>query len=846
MRATVEDLFAELIELAPAERDAVLRLHPEASPTVRREVLELIADCETAERQLLPAAGRLAPEGGLRVGDTVGDYELETRIGAGGMGEVWLAKRSAGDFEHRVALKVVDASPGLTARFLQERRILAGLQHPNIAQLLDGGLTAGGQPYMALEYVAGEAITSYCERQALGTEARLRLFLKVCSAVDYAHRNLVVHRDLKPANILVDGDGEVKLLDFGIAKWMKQDHSLTIAGRSPFTPDYASPEQIRGEAITTATDIYSLGAILYELLRGRGPHELAQYTPHELTEVICHRPAPALGLGNDLDAVAAQALHKEPERRYRSVAALAADVESFLEHRPVHARGDSLWYRGGKFVRRHAVATVAAVLAVASLGVGLGVATWQARRAERRFGEVRKLARTVLFDFDEKIRTLPGATPARALLSRTAVEYLDQLAKDATGDDLLRKELAAAYEKVADVQGEPGRPNLGQRKNAAANYEKAEKMTADPLAQARLKLKRHAILGTRALLEVALGAAEQAYRNQPGETAAVKLLFDALLAAGLSQANRSEFEAALMFYQRAEGLLAKEGETGVRVGLLLRRGDAQLRNGDAVAALATLSEARELNQQALSDKPEDVGLLRRAFKIDFLRGHALGNPEYIHLGRTKEATQAYEAAAAISRRLFEADPGNALARGDAADAAWAMAVTIAATQPERARELLSESVRDAKANVDHSPTTLAFLHNYANSQYALARVERQLGRRREAGRLVDNAIALHRQIIAARPQQQGLRHNLILPLVERLHGEMDRGAREEAGKTWEEIEALLGTVDQKAANFRSKALDVIAAYEAGWRLRGGPWGERARTLRASVWRSEARAMGLVR
>jgi serine/threonine protein kinase len=328
-------------------------------------------------------------------GIPVGPYRLIREIGSGGMGTVFLAVRNDDAFQRRVAIKVLRRgmdTDAIVRRFRHERQILASLQHPYIAGLLDGGSTSDGLPYFAMEYVQGQNISDFCEARTLDTTARLELFRKVCAAVQYAHQNLIIHRDIKPANVLVTSDGTPKLLDFGIAKLVNpevggQTLAPTAAGLQLMTPDYASPEQVRGETVTTATDVYSLGVLLYELLTGRRPYELTSRSLADVAHVICHaepeRPSTAVTqpvrgatsphtdrlrrrLAGDLDNIALKALSKEPDRRYASVDQFSEDVRRHLAGLPVIARKDTVGYRAAKFVRRNkgVVAAGAATLIV--------------------------------------------------------------------------------------------------------------------------------------------------------------------------------------------------------------------------------------------------------------------------------------------------------------------------------------------------------------------------------------------------------------------------------------------------------------------------------------------------
>jgi serine/threonine protein kinase len=505
----LDQLFGEASEIPAPDREEWLRALPPEDQPLAAELRSLLlahdrggdflaAAVEQAERAL---GGE--PEAEL-LGKRIGAYRLVRPLGRGGMGAVYLAERADEAFRQRVAIKLLPwalATAESRHRFLLERQTLARLEHPHIARLLDGGETADGLPYLVMEYVDGEPIDRFCQVHDLDLGRRLRLFREVCGAVEHAHRNLVVHRDLKPGNILVTAAGAVKLLDFGIAKLLpgaETDETVprTVAGRLLLTPLFASPEQVRGEPVTTATDVYALGLLLFRLLVGAHPYRFATESPVEVVRVVCDQPPPrpsvaaAAGtaglslpalrrrLRGDLDNIVLKALRKEPERRYASVEALSGDLRRHLEQLPVRARPDTPGYRAAKFARRHRVGLGAAVLIAASLLGGMLATVREARIAERRFREVRALANSLLFEVHDAIAPLPGSTPARQLLVRKGLAYLDRLAAEAGGDPALELELAAAYQKVGDVQGNPSQPNLGDVAGALAAYRKAWQILA--------------------------------------------------------------------------------------------------------------------------------------------------------------------------------------------------------------------------------------------------------------------------------------------------------------------------------------------------------------------------------
>lgn len=512
MEATRSELVAELVEqaleLEPAARINFLDRECGDDTAVRREVESLLKFQSQAQRFIEESAFATAAEtlldtaGELKPGDALGDYTIKSLLGEGGMGEVYLADDR--ELGRTVAIKLIKhafSRASFLRQFRQEERILAGLTHPNIARLYGGAVTPDGLPYFAMEYVEGERLDSYCTLHQPSIRARLEMFQKICAAVSYAHQRLVIHRDLKPGNIRVTPEGEPKLLDFGIAKLIDEQnedaHGATITLAGVMTPEYASPEQMRGEAMTTASDVYSLGVILYELLTGEKPYRLTSRRPdaisRAITESVPTRPS-AIGqhksLRGDLDNIVLMAMRKEPERRYASVGQFSSDIARHLAGRPVLARKDTWTYRSGKFIRRHKVGVIAALLLALSLVTGILTTSWEARRAEKqralaqhRFDDVRRIAHSLIFEVHDAIENLPGSTTARELLINRALEYLDRLAGESSGDAGLERELVAAYLKVGNVQGNPTNPNLGDSSGALNSYAKAQAITEKLLAR---------------------------------------------------------------------------------------------------------------------------------------------------------------------------------------------------------------------------------------------------------------------------------------------------------------------------------------------------------------------------
>jgi len=522
----VKQLLDEVILVDPMERSAHLDHSCGRDSELRNEVESLLASHEQAGTAFLknPALELKSPSlsSPSRSGRRIGVYQIIDEIGHGGMGEVYRAVRADGQYTKEVAIKLVRGGldSGLVRdRFRNERQILASLDHPNIARLVDGGTTDDGVPYLVMELIEGERIDLYCDVRKLSTTERLQLFRQVCGAVHYAHQRLVIHRDIKPSNILVTKDGVPKLLDFGIAKLLDPGSDAQSTLGQAMTPDYASPEQIRGESITTSTDVYSLGVVLYVLLTGRSPYPGETRSPLQLARAVCEtdpsRPStavlkpPAASGGNeneaeqptpeqmsssregspaklrrrlagDLDNIVLKALRKEQQRRYASAEQFAEDIRRHLDGRPVTATPDSFLYRTRKFVRRNKIGVTAAiVVALAILGGVLAtirearIASMQRARAEKRFNDVRQLSDSLIFDVHDAIQNLPGATPARKLLLDRALDYLDGVSKDAAGDPDLERELAWGYQRIAVVQGSSSESNLGDVEAGLASDRKA-------------------------------------------------------------------------------------------------------------------------------------------------------------------------------------------------------------------------------------------------------------------------------------------------------------------------------------------------------------------------------------
>jgi len=570
----IKQVFDEVSELTGGQRGQFLDRACMDDPDMRREVESLlVAHEDAASRYDAPI---VEPDYGRTIGQHVGAYRIIRRIGAGGMGDVYLGSRDDGQFRKLAAVKIMRPElldEDTRRRFENERHTLAALEHPNIVRLLDGGTTADGRPYLIMDYIEGQPIDRYCNEQSLPLRERLELFRALCGAVHYAHQNLVVHRDLKPANILVTSEGVPKLLDFGIAKLLRPAYAAATVGftrtaAQPMTPEYASPEQILGRPVTTSSDVHSLGVLLYVLTTGVHPFHEPSQSVHVMERAICEtepkRPSDAAPAGlarqvrGDLETIILTAMRKDPRRRYSSAEHLAQDVRRYLNRQTLAARPDTLVYRAQKLIARHKFSVAASAAALALLA-GLGARDHIDRlRAERRFQDLRSFANFVIQDLDKAMAD--GPTPARKALSAKAVAYLDGLASEAGKDPSLKKDLITGYLRVADIQGNLHAANLGELPAALESVRKAASIAAsfsardltDPAARSaalRCEEKMGDLVGTEGERVLALEHYRKALDSSKSDPIAT---FRILAKIAQTQADGGNPAAALESYYGCE------------------------------------------------------------------------------------------------------------------------------------------------------------------------------------------------------------------------------------------------------------------------------------------------------
>jgi hypothetical protein len=787
----VRALFDDVADLDPAARET--RLGDRAlDPALVAEVRSLLAHGGDTSFLAAPAAAAAGPG---REGERLGAWRIVSLLGSGGMGDVWCAERADGAYDGEAAVKVLKRGMDTEAvleRFAHEQQALARLSHPHIARLLDAGRTDDGLPYFVMERVHGQPIDRACASLAL--EARLGLFLQLADAVAHAHRHLLVHRDLKPANVLVDDEGQVKLLDFGIAKALSADPAegadraeATHTGQRAFTPHYASPEQVRGEPVSTATDLYSLGVLLYVMLTGQRPYGREAGSAIEAARAVLEEdptrpssldPGPQAPpdwlatrrrLQGDLDNILLKTLEKPVDRRYPSVEALAADIRACLAGYPVSARPAGRAYRAGKFVRRNRAAVAAASCAVIALVGGLGLVSWQAAEAARardeaqaRLVQTRAIARDIVARYADAVTFLPGGLKIKADLLRDTLGHLDRLSADAALDPALAGEVAMAYARLADLMAGDNDATLNDPE--AAGRHSARALEIFPLGEpayrgdpafymwwARAMRSRFFHLRRQGDIAGALAWSQRirdllapVVARQPEALVLQHELGSAWIQIG--QAHDTWMVASLNQPEQALAAYA-EAETVYR-GLLDRGPQA----GDTLYQLGTIAGARMLTLNRLGRSAEAVPHGRRglAYKQQAL-ARAPDNVAY----RQAVAGEANNlvvvlldadlAADALPVVALSESTMRALERDDPGNATWTQRRRYFALHYGRARLAAG---RPAEALPDLAETLQAMagarspaqLQRRALASVAQARALTELGRGRDADAALDRAL----------------------------------------------------------------------------------------------------------
>ena len=732
----ISDILARALDLPESQRDEFIAEACRQEPALRPELLAMFEELGTDDEFLEQPPAIVAVAFDDSSGGAFGAYRVVRTLGEGGMGVVYLAERSDGQFTRQVAIKRIGSvapGPELLRRFRAEREILARLDHPNIARLLDAGFDSQGVPYLVMEYVDGSPLLTWCRDHRLTVAERLALFLEICGAVQHAHQNLVIHRDIKPGNILVTSDGKPVLLDFGIAKIVggAGGSDVTRTVNRALTLDYASPEQVRGATMVTGTDVYSLGVLLYELLAESRPYDAGGSSLTDAIRSICEDVPPppsqkaAAGrsaqLRGDLDAIVSRAMEKAPADRYASVAELADDIRAHLDHRPVKAQRPSFTYVARKFARRHRGGTAIAAGIAILLAAGVSAVIWQSRiaereraRAERRFQEVRELANFVIFDLQDGIARLAGATELRARMIERSLRYLDSLANEAGDDPRLQGELAGGYIRLADALGRFESANLGDYAGAEKAYGKAQALLERALMDhgpdngrrrqlARLLLSISTFQRARQqtdqaarTLQASISIWDDLSREDPESDDNLRGLASARfnLSTQHFQAGRRDEGAAAMqtALELFERLLARKPDDTDRkrnVALCHKNLVSYFATPDPVRSLRHALSAAQLDSERVAAEPHNAQA-----KLDYAIDLSVLGDHYLLTNRYAEALPHYEKSLALRRTLAEADPLNTYAAGRLAYILKQTGAThVLADAPASGVPLLLESLR---------------------------------------------------------------------------------------------------------------------------------------------------------
>ncbi len=758
------------------------------------------------------------------IGVRIAQYRILDKLGEGGMGDVYRALRADDEYEKQVAIKLVRQgldTESVYERFRKERQILAGFEHENIARLLDGGTTDEGYPYFVMELVEGQPIDEYCDQGRLGVDARINLFQSICSAVQYAHQRLVVHRDIKPSNILVTAAGVPKLLDFGIATILSAEAyspgaEPTVTVQRMMTPQFASPEQLRGEVITTASDVYSLGMVLYKLLTGCSPYVLRTSSSYDLSHAICEvepeKPSTVIGrsgqsmqhqmigariegrqnddqsddrrsesrvtqqevssrrntnpeklrrkLSGDLDQILLKALRKEPQLRYGSAQDFAEDLRCYTLGLPVSARRGTFSYRSGKFIKRHKLSlAVTAFFALVVLAGAVAIVR-EARIAERRFNDVRKLANSLLFDIHDSIRDLPGSTAARKLLVDRGLQYLDTLSHESSGTPGLQRELASAYERVGDVQGNPYYANLGDTAGATESYRKALQIRLTLAGDQRGSAEdRAALAGVYVKLGFALRAAnnfpaafdalrraypitEKLAADQKDDPKAQDTFAGVCFAMAQCLGDMGDIAGALEYYRRSatireaitSGSPAFQAVVQTRLaGVYGYMAGVEHLKGDLDAAVSLQGKAHDILVPQVKADPQNARLQQFVLENEYWTGYYLGEKNL-----PAQALPHLQAALAGYRKLTLADPHDVLAMRYLGKCYMTMGKALAAEGKARqgiqsageAVRILEALVAADLADTAFKPSDLAYARSALAEAYS--RLAQEHGRSKTA------------------------------------------------------------------------------------------------------------------
>ncbi len=875
-----------LLSLPAAEREARLAVIRTKNADMGAELASLLAQVGAAhvpESLPLSALSALDPGDSECSGTSMGNFVIDSCIGRGGSGAVYRAHR-LGDFAQTVAIKLLNGAPiGSEGRrrLEHERDVLARLDHPGIVRLVDAGVTAEGRPFLALEYVEGLTWDRYLAAQSPPAAERLGMFAAVCGAVAYAHQRLLVHRDIKPGNLMVSAHGIPKLLDYGIAKLLEEndDSTLTRDFGTSLTPAYAAPEQLRGEPVTTATDVHALGILLYETLCGAHPYRGEGRRGEALRQAILHEPAARLirqaGLlampsawRGDLDRIVAMALEKDAQQRYASARELGDDVRAVLAGKPVRARRPTASYVLRRFVGRHRLAFAAATTGLILLIATTVAAVWQSHsaatereRAERRFADVHRFANVMLFDYQEGIRQLAGSLPMQRRLVVDALRYLESLQLDATGDSALLGDLASAYIKVGDLQGNPYGPNIGDLNGAASSYAQAQHLL-DRLQQQtskpdRLRAEQARLWSRLAELQHQSGALQDARELfersltgfaalPPGMQREVELVIDRAhvldhygdllgrdsgASLNLIQASRTAHAEARAIRETA--LASLPDHAGLRYGLY----QSELRDGEYWIGQNDMQRAED----ALLRSLDTISALVEGHRSDsFYRYeqalvHSRLIPVREAMGKLDASVESALRALETTEAMLAHDPGNdTLRQAVSASSSWAARQLLKAGRTREATPVVARLIEVNQLWQAAAPGN-------PEAEFALSLAYRRRGELLEAQNDFRGAVASHRRALDVQTSMIeqspdfALGHALTQMHIGRnLSAAGDTAlARQSLAASTEALQRLVAEYPD-AARYREYQAEALAARaEACWGVPADP-GQAAQAARSAI------------
>jgi tetratricopeptide (TPR) repeat protein/tRNA A-37 threonylcarbamoyl transferase component Bud32 len=773
----LDEVFSFASALPAPERAGWLDRETADDPELRAAAHSLLAASQQASDFLeRPAFDFLASR--------LGPWRVVRELGRGGMSLVFLGERADGQYDQQVAIKITTSAIGA------ETRLLARLQHPNIARLLDAGETATGFPYLVMEFVEGLPFDEWLLAAKPPLNVRLQVFRDICAAVQYAHQNLILHRDLKPSNLLVTPAGSAKLLDFGIAKPLEA--GATPATQMPaFSIDYASPEQMTGQPLSTASDVYALGIILHLAITGSPPRTFAGRMFRDAVEQAARHEPPS-AVSGDLGQIIRKATQVDPRQRYPSAADLAADVERYLDGRPILAQPPAFTYLAKRFLGRHRWKIAIATAVFAALSATATIAISQARAADRRFQQVRGLARSVLFELHDGIEPLPGSNPARRLLAERALVYLEALAGEAGHDVSLIRELAEGYLRLGDVQGGTAVRNLGLYAEAAVSFQKAnalaqrlrlatpndpeawalELRSERPLLQAELAGKQR----TEALarIEQHLAKAEQMQRRFPQAPGIPRIIAEAhsLRAMGFLYNARpqalDEYLRALALYEKLPARTVYERSR--LAGMHQFLSDEYERRKNFPEALRHIQEAVRLQQESLRLFP---GSFQARF--DVTKGRQQLGSYYLARARHDAAIEAFLDVAETRAKLAAEEPTDVVTRAWLAQAHSLLGLAYSEARSHRqAVESLARGVEVYRSLAAVEKNSQRFQLAFADSLGALADATWRAGRHAEACAVYRDAESRYRGIVEAAVNaslQSGTRSRVAKALAARCPGD---------------------------------------------------------------------------